>query len=166
MINKRKRIQRLSSRRSRDIPLCHVQGIRNQELKGRRGQSNSVIKQQAEKKKKYYHLRFSFIFTESCCFMGKDNNETQPTSISMQYFDSDTPSAEQTLVVLKKKVRYLALCFMILFTSFNAAQNLVQSLYKQQGYQYLGLSSLLVLYAVFAIFSLFAKYLMNNRSYR
>jgi len=98
--------------------------------------------------------------------MGKDNNETQPTSISMQYFDSDTPSAEQTLVVLKKKVRYLALCFMILFTSFNAAQNLVQSLYKQQGYQYLGLSSLLVLYAVFAIFSLFAKYLMNNRSYR
>jgi len=62
--------------------------------------------------------------------MGKDNNEAQPVSISMQYFDSDTSNAEKNIDVLKKKVRYLALCFMILFTSFNAAQNLVQSLYK------------------------------------
>jgi hypothetical protein len=55
---------------------------------------------------------------------------------------------------------------MLLFSAFNSAQNLVGTLYKSLKYNNLGLISLLVLYAIFAIACFFAKYIISKLSFK
>lgn len=62
----------------------------------------------------------------------------------------------------KLRVITLAVCFMLLFSAFNSAQNLVGSIYSSQGFTNLGLVSLLTLYFVFAGSSLFANYFISR----
>ncbi|KAL4502487.1 hypothetical protein ABPG72_012074 [Tetrahymena utriculariae] len=80
--------------------------------------------------------------------------------------DEDLEEDARVFEQQKKNVRYLAFCYLSLFVAFNSTQNLVSTLFKQQGYEYLGLLSLFFIYFFFAISSLFAKALIGKHSYR
>ncbi|KAL4446012.1 hypothetical protein ABPG74_011004 [Tetrahymena malaccensis] len=85
--------------------------------------------------------------------------------------DQETPlvDAEIDPAVYKAgriKVIVLALTFLLLFSAFNSAQNLVGSLYKSQNLGNLGLISLLVLYAIFAVSCLFANFFISRMQYK
>ncbi|EAR89429.2 MFS transporter (macronuclear) [Tetrahymena thermophila SB210] len=81
-------------------------------------------------------------------------------------FDDDQENESRVFEQQKKNVRYLAFCYLALFVAFNSTQNLVSTLFKQQGFQYLGLISLFFIYFFFAISSLFAKTLIGKYSYK
>ncbi|KAL4470394.1 hypothetical protein ABPG74_012005 [Tetrahymena malaccensis] len=81
-------------------------------------------------------------------------------------FDEDQKDDDRVFEQQKKNVRYLAFCYLALFVAFNSTQNLVSTLFKQQGYEYLGVLSLFFIYFFFAISSLFAKTLIGKYSYR
>ncbi|KAL4492406.1 hypothetical protein ABPG72_005541 [Tetrahymena utriculariae] len=85
--------------------------------------------------------------------------------------DENTPLVDTEVdpVVYKAgriKVVVLGLTFLLLFSAFSSAQNLVGSLYKGQGYNNLGLISLLVLYAIFAFCCLFANFFFSRMQYK
>ncbi|EGR28258.1 major facilitator superfamily protein, putative [Ichthyophthirius multifiliis] len=78
----------------------------------------------------------------------------------------DPQEAKKIYNSSKVKIQILSFSFMLLFSAFNSAQNLVGTLYENLEYNNLGLISLLVLYAVFAIACLFAKYIIKKLSFK
>ena len=65
-----------------------------------------------------------------------------------------------------KRVMSLACIFMLLFSAFNAAQNMVSQIYSQLGYSALGNVTLITLYVVFSIANLFVTKFLQYFSYQ
>ncbi|KAL4498497.1 hypothetical protein ABPG72_019615 [Tetrahymena utriculariae] len=66
----------------------------------------------------------------------------------------------------KFKVVYLSISFLILFTAYSSTQNIIGVLFKEQGYEQLGFTSLIFLYFSFAISTLFVNRIIKKYSYK
>eukprot|EP01017_Pseudomicrothorax_dubius_P017656 TRINITY_DN19835_c0_g1_i1.p1 TRINITY_DN19835_c0_g1~~TRINITY_DN19835_c0_g1_i1.p1 ORF type:complete len:236 (-),score=21.00 TRINITY_DN19835_c0_g1_i1:37-744(-) len=65
-----------------------------------------------------------------------------------------------------KKLIYISITFMILFTAYAGVQNYIASIYQQMGYSNLGTFSLFAVYFTFGIGSLLAKMVVNKLGFR
>lgn len=63
-------------------------------------------------------------------------------------------------------VGILGLCFMLIFTAFNSLQNMISSLYAQQGFQTLGQIALFAIYISFGFSNFLTAYVLERVSYR
>jgi hypothetical protein len=65
-----------------------------------------------------------------------------------------------------KRVAFLGITFMLMFTAFNSLQNIVSKIYADYGYDDLGEISILLLYFVFGVCTFFTPYIIRTFGYK
>jgi Na+/melibiose symporter-like transporter len=65
-----------------------------------------------------------------------------------------------------KRVLYLGVSFMIMFTSYNSLQNIVSKVYDDHGLKKLGQIELMCLYAFFGITTFFSSFIVKKLGYK
>ena len=92
--------------------------------------------------------------------MGDSENDSSNLKQSL----NEEPFNEAEYKAGKVKIFILSVTFMLLFSAFGSAQNLVSTLYSN--YNNLGIYSLMLLYVVFAFASLFANEVISRFNYK
>ena len=64
------------------------------------------------------------------------------------------------------RVIFMGLSFMIMFTSFNSLQNIVSKLYEEYGYNNMGQTAILFLYAAFGVSTFFTSFIVKSLGYK
>lgn len=65
-----------------------------------------------------------------------------------------------------KRVAFLGVAFLILFTTFNSLQNIVSKLYTEYGYDGLGETSVLLIYLVFGAGTFFSPFVIRKYGFK
>ena len=81
-------------------------------------------------------------------------------------FDKLTYMSELSLRAQYVRVIFMGLSFMIMFTSFNSLQNIVSKLYEEYGYNNMGQTAILFLYAAFGVSTFFTSFIVKSLGYK
>ena len=64
-----------------------------------------------------------------------------------------------------RRVVYVGVAFLLMFTSFNSLQNILSQVYNDYGYDRLGETSILLIYLCFGIGTLFTPFIIRTQGY-